>query len=133
MSANDLIDGVKFDVQGLVTAIVQDFETGDILMLAYMNEQTLRQTLETLTMTYWSRSRGRVWVKGESSGNTQEVREIRIDCDGDAVLFKVKQNGGAACHTGHRTCFYRRYENGELVEEGAPIFDPGSVYGSRSE
>ncbi|MEX1054777.1 MAG: phosphoribosyl-AMP cyclohydrolase [Rhodothermales bacterium] len=118
MSAKELIDSVKFDGQGLVTAVAQDFETGDILMLAYMNEQTLRQTLETGFMTYWSRSRAKVWVKGESSGNTQEVREIRIDCDGDAILFKVKQNGGAACHTGRRTCFYRRFENGELIEEG---------------
>ena len=129
MSGDDLIDSVRFDGQGLVTAIAQDFETGDVLMLAYMNEQTLRQTLETGVMTYWSRSRARVWVKGESSGNTQQVREVRVDCDGDAVLFKVTQHGGAACHTGHRTCFYRRYENGELIEEGEPIFDPGSVYG----
>ncbi|MEX1055929.1 MAG: phosphoribosyl-AMP cyclohydrolase [Rhodothermales bacterium] len=130
MSERELIDRVKFDGQGLVTAVAQDFETGDILMLAYMNEQTLRQTLETGVMTYWSRSRAKVWVKGESSGNTQEVREIRIDCDGDAILFKVKQNGRAACHTGRRTCFYRRFENGELIEEGEPIFDPGSVYQS---
>ena len=120
MSEKELIDRVKFDGQGLVVAVAQDFETGDILMLAYMNEQTLRQTLETGFMTYWSRSRAKVWVKGESSGNTQEVREIRIDCDGDAILFKVKQNGGVACHTGRRTCFYRRFENGELIEEGEP-------------
>ncbi len=97
-------------------------------MLAYMNEATLRQTLETRVMTYWSRSRKKVWIKGESSGNTQEVREARIDCDGDALLFKVVQHGGAACHTGHRSCFYRKVEGDALVETGEPLFNPAEVY-----
>ncbi|MEX2402268.1 MAG: phosphoribosyl-AMP cyclohydrolase, partial [Rhodothermales bacterium] len=80
-------------------------------------------------MTYWSRSRQEVWVKGQSSGNIQEVQEIRIDCDGDALLFKVKQHGGAACHTGFKSCFYRRYEDGDLRIEGERVFDPDEVYG----
>ena len=128
MSTSDLIDNVKFDANGLVTALAQDAESGEILMLAYMNEQTLRQTVETGIMTYWSRSRNKVWVKGESSGHTQEVKEIRLDCDGDALLFVVKQNGGAACHTGYKSCFYRKYEDGTLVEEGEKVFDPSEVY-----
>lgn len=126
--SSQLLDRVKYNADGLVTAIAQDAETNEVLMLAYMNEQTLRQTLETGTMTYWSRSRKQVWVKGETSGHTQEVLEARIDCDGDALLFKVKQHGGAACHTGHRSCFYTRVEDGRLVEEGEPVFDPKAVY-----
>lgn len=126
----DLLNSVKYDTNGLVTAIAQDGDTGEILMVAYMNEETLRQTLETGTMTYWSRSRKEVWVKGQSSGNTQEVLEVRIDCDGDALLFKVRQHGGAACHTGHKSCFYRRMKGDRLVVEGERVFDPGVVYGS---
>ena len=124
-----ILDQVRYSADGLVTAIAQDADTNEVLMVAYMNEATLRQTLETGVMTYWSRSRRKVWVKGESSGNTQDVKEVRIDCDGDALLFKVTQRGGAACHTGHRSCFYRRYDDGRLVEEGAPLFDPKAVYG----
>ncbi|SHL02346.1 phosphoribosyl-AMP cyclohydrolase [Rhodothermus profundi] len=128
MDMQALLDVVRFNEQGLVPAIAQDVETGEILMVAYMNEATLRQTLETGLMTYWSRSRQEVWVKGATSGHTQEVREVRVDCDGDVLLFKVKQNGGAACHTGHRSCFYRKLENGKLVETDAPVFDPAQVY-----
>ncbi len=128
MTATAILDQVKYNADGLVTAIAQDAATGQVLMLAYMNEATLRQTLETGTMTYWSRSRQKVWVKGESSGNTQTVQEVRIDCDGDALLFKVKQHGGAACHTGFRSCFYRKLDGGELVEDGEKMFDPAEVY-----
>jgi phosphoribosyl-AMP cyclohydrolase len=128
--SRELLNAVKYDSDGLVSAIAQDAETGDVLMMAYMNEQTLRQTVETGIMTYWSRSRAKVWVKGESSGYTQEVREVRIDCDGDALLFKIKQNGLAACHTGFRSCFHRRLEDGELVIDGERTFDPKEVYGS---
>lgn len=130
---DELLDGVKFGPDGLVTAIAQDYESGEVLMLAYMNEETLRQTLDTNIMTYWSRSRRKVWVKGESSGNIQDVREIRIDCDGDALLFKVAQRGGAACHTGFKSCFHRRYDSGTLKIEGQRIFDPDAVYGSKGE
>nr|WP_237181812.1 phosphoribosyl-AMP cyclohydrolase [Rhodothermus bifroesti] len=125
---NALLQAVKYDANGLVVAIAQDAETGEILMVAYMNEATLRQTLETGLMTYWSRSRQEVWVKGATSGHTQEVREVRIDCDGDVLLFKIKQNGGAACHTGHRSCFYRKLENGRLVETEGLVFNPEQVY-----
>lgn len=128
MSTDTLLSQVKYDANGLVTAIAQDAETRDVLMLAYMNEATLRQTLETGVMTYWSRSRQKVWVKGESSGNVQHVKAVFIDCDGDALLFHVDQVGGAACHTGHRSCFYRAYDDGELVTQGTPVFDPDQVY-----
>ncbi len=128
MDVEALLEVVKFNEQGLIPAIAQDIETGEILMVAYMNEATLRQTLETGLMTYWSRSRQEVWVKGATSGHTQEVQEVRVDCDGDVLLFKVKQNGGAACHTGHRSCFYRKLEDGQLVETDAPVFDPQEVY-----
>ncbi len=129
MDVQALLDEVKYGDGGLVMAIAQDHATGEILMAAYMNDGTLRQTLETGTMTYWSRSRKKVWVKGESSGNTQEVKEVRIDCDGDVLLFKVEQRGGAACHTGHRSCFYRVFRDGELIETGERMFDPSMVYG----
>jgi phosphoribosyl-AMP cyclohydrolase len=129
MSADTLLPEVKFDENGLVAAIAQDARTGEVLMLAYMNAATLRQTLETGVMTYWSRSRRKVWVKGESSGHLQHVRGVRVDCDGDALLFAIEQVGGAACHTGHRSCFYRRIEGGALVEDAEAIFDPAQVYG----
>ena len=124
----ELLDAVTFDDEGLVPAIVQDAATDDVLMLAYMTAETLRQTLDTGQMTYWSRSRQAVWVKGATSGHTQQVEEVRLDCDGDALLFRVTQAGGA-CHTGHRSCFYRRVEDGALVEDGEQVFDPDAVYG----
>ena len=96
----------KFDTSGLVAAIAQDAETGEVLMLAWMNAEALARTLETRRATYWSRSRGEIWVKGETSGHTQDVIEVRVDCDQDAVLLKVRQTGGA-CHTGRESCFYR--------------------------
>ncbi|MDI9570853.1 MAG: phosphoribosyl-AMP cyclohydrolase [Pseudomonadota bacterium] len=113
---------------GLAPAIVQDEETGEVLMLAYMNRQSWEKTLTTGLATYWSRSRQTLWVKGETSGNVQEVKEIRVDCDLDAVLLRVRQRGGAACHTGHRSCFYRRIVAGELEVCGERIFDPKEVY-----
>lgn len=124
-----MIDSVKFDANGLVTAIAQDADNGQVLMLAYMNAESLRRTLETGIMTYWSRSRKKLWVKGESSGHTQQVVETRIDCDGDALLFRVRQEGGA-CHMGYRSCFYRKLEGAELVEDGEKVFDPETVYKS---
>lgn len=96
----------KFDASGFVAAIAQDAETGEVLMLAWMNAEALARTLETRRATYWSRSRGEIWVKGETSGHIQEVVEVRVDCDQDAVLLKVRQTGGA-CHTGRESCFYR--------------------------
>jgi phosphoribosyl-AMP cyclohydrolase len=113
---------------GLVPAIVQDNETGEILMLAYMNQEAFNATLSTGKATYYSRSRQTLWVKGETSGNVQLVKEIRIDCDDDTVLLKVEQRGGAACHTGHRSCFYKKVENGTIRIVGEPVFDPQEVY-----
>ncbi len=124
------MDAIDFEKSGgLVPAIVQDVDTGEVLMLAYMNEEAYRRTLETGRAWFYSRSRDRFWMKGESSGNVQEVREVRVDCDADAVLLKVQQVGGAACHTGHRSCFYRRVEGDRWVVEGQPVFDPDEVYG----
>lgn len=123
-----LLDVVSFNDDGLVPAVVQDAETDQVLMLAYMNADTLRQTLDTGRMTYWSRSRESVWVKGATSGHTQQVEEVRVDCDGDTLLFRVTQEGGA-CHTGYRSCFYRRAEGETLVTDGEPVFDPDTVYG----
>ena len=113
---------------GLVPAIVQDNETGEVLMLGYMNRESFDATLSTGKATFYSRSRQTLWVKGETSGNVQLVKEIRIDCDDDTVLVKVEQLGGAACHTGHRSCFYKKVENGIIRIIGEPVFDPKEVY-----
>lgn len=129
MDPESLVETVRFDDRGLVPAIVQDAATSEVLMLAYMNAEALRHTLETGRMTYWSRSREQLWKKGETSGHIQHVKEIRLDCDGDTLLFKVDQVGDAACHTGHRSCFYRQYAGGALTDTGELIFDPDEVYG----
>ncbi len=113
---------------GLVPAIAQDDETGEVLMLAYMNQEAFAATLSTGKATYYSRSRKTLWVKGETSGHVQRVKEIRIDCDDDTVLLKVEQLGGAACHTGHRSCFYKKVEDGSIRIMGEPIFNPKEVY-----
>jgi len=113
---------------GLVPAIAQDAATGEVLMLAYMNEESFRETLRTGRACYFSRSRNRLWRKGEESGNVQEVREIRIDCDHDTILLKVNQIGRAACHTGYRSCFFLKVEGGVAHEDGVKIFDPKEVY-----
>ncbi|RMG89451.1 MAG: phosphoribosyl-AMP cyclohydrolase [Candidatus Dadabacteria bacterium] len=124
------MDRLDFEKSGgLVPAVVQDAETGEVLMLAYMNEEAFRRTLASGKAWFYSRSRDTYWMKGESSGHVQEVREVRVDCDADAVLLKVRQVGGAACHTGHRSCFYRRVQDGAFVEEGERVFDPEEVYG----
>ena len=114
--------------EGLLPAVVQDHQTGEILMLAYMNQASWRKTLETGKVHYWSRSRQSLWLKGETSGHVQLVREIRLDCDEDTILLKVEQLGGAACHTGHRSCFYRKWADGKFVADGKRIFDPKEVY-----
>jgi phosphoribosyl-AMP cyclohydrolase len=113
---------------GLVPAIVQDVKSGEVLMLAYMNQDAWQATLSTGKATYYSRSRQKLWVKGETSGNFQLVKEIRIDCDNDTILLKIKQLGGAACHTGHRSCFHKKVENGSVKVVEKPIFDPKEVY-----
>ncbi len=113
---------------GLVPAIVQDFASGEVLMLAFMNEPAWQETLKTGTATYWSRTRQELWVKGKTSGHVQWVKEILIDCDDDTVLLKVEQKGGAACHTGYRSCFFKKVEGGSVQVVGEKIFDPEEVY-----
>jgi phosphoribosyl-AMP cyclohydrolase len=114
---------------GLLPAIIQDYRTGKVLMLAYLNEASWRRTLETGEAHYWSRSRQEIWHKGETSGHIQVIKEILVDCDQDTVLFRVEQVGGAACHTGHVSCFYRKLaENGEVVTVEEKLFDPEKVY-----
>lgn len=114
---------------GLIPAIAQDHETGEVLMLAYMSEESWNETLTSGMATYYSRSREKLWKKGESSGNLQVVKEIRVDCDNDTVLLKVEQIGGAACHTGYRSCFFQKVINTETIEiVEKKIFDPQTVY-----
>lgn len=113
---------------GMLPVVAQDEKTGEVLMLAYMNEEAFRRTVESGKAWYYSRSRDKFWMKGEESGNVQIVKSIRTDCDADAIVIRIEQVGGAACHTGHRTCFYRKLENGEWITEGAPVFDPKEVY-----
>ncbi len=113
---------------GLLPAIAQDWKTGEVLMLAYINEEAWNETLKTGNATYWTRSRQKLWRKGEESGNVQKVKEIYVDCDEDTVIFKVEQIGGAACHEGYPSCFFRKYENGELKVVGERVFDPAKVY-----
>lgn len=115
---------------GLLPAIAQDAETGEVLMLAWMNRDAWERTLASGEAHYWSRSRQKLWHKGESSGNTQKVEAIRLDCDSDAILLLVRQAGGAACHTGKRSCFFRQWRNGEVTECSPQIFNPSDVYGS---
>ncbi|MCM8772906.1 MAG: phosphoribosyl-AMP cyclohydrolase [Candidatus Omnitrophica bacterium] len=117
---------IKFDEKGLVTAVIQDMN-GNVLMVAWMNKEAIEKTLQTGKMFYYSRSRKKLWLKGEESGNFQYVKEIYIDCDGDTLLFKVDQKGGA-CHQGYYTCFFRKYENGEVKIVKEKIFEPKEVY-----
>ena len=123
---------VKLDFSkgnGLLPAIAQDYRTGKVLMLAYINEEAWKKSLETGEAHYWSRSRNALWHKGESSGHVQKIKAIYIDCDEDTVLFQVEQVGGAACHTGYDTCFYREVKmDGSLKIVGKKIFDPEEVY-----
>jgi len=123
---------LDFDKQdGLIPVIAQDYKSGDVLMVAYMNEESWKLTLETNIAHYWSRSRSKLWKKGESSGNLQEVKEIRVDCDNDTVVIKVNQVGDAACHEGYESCFFRKVVGDELVIDGKRVFDPKDVYGDK--
>ena len=120
---------IDFDkAGGLVPAVAQDADTGEVLMLAWMNREAFEETLRTGRACYYSRSRGRLWRKGEESGHVQEVREVLLDCDADTVLLKVRQVGGAACHTGYRSCFFRRVDGDALQVVGERVFDPAEVY-----
>ncbi len=116
---------------GLLPAIVQDYQTNEVLMLAYINKMAWEKTLETGQAHYWSRSRNKLWLKGETSGHVQIIHRILVDCDDDTVVYKVEQRGGAACHTGHRTCFYRQLDGDDLVTTEERVFDPKVVYGHK--
>ncbi len=124
----EFIKELKFDSKGLIPAIIQDYRNGQVLMLGYMNEEALRRTLQEGKVCFWSRSRRCLWLKGETSGNFQIVKEIYFDCDGDALLIKVDQKGGA-CHLGYRSCFFRKItEDGGFRIVGEKVFDPDKVY-----
>lgn len=122
------LDDIKWDAQGLVPAIAQEAGSGTVLMMAWMNREALRLTSETGHAVYWSRSRGKLWHKGEASGHQQVVHAIRLDCDGDVVLLEVEQKGGIACHTGRHNCFYRELQGDEWVEVLPVLKDPGEIY-----
>jgi phosphoribosyl-AMP cyclohydrolase len=123
------IDFAKGD--GLVPAIIQEAEDGQVLMLGYLNEEAWLKTLETGRVWFYSRSKNRLWMKGESSGHEQEVVASFLDCDSDTLLIQVRQRGGAACHTGHRSCFYRQWQKDSWQEISAPIVDPATLYGPK--
>ena len=125
----DLLATLRFDAAGLVAAIAQQHDTGEVLMLAWMNRESIQETLATRRVCYWSRSRGALWRKGETSGQTQRLVEMRLDCDGDAVLLLVDQ-AGVACHTGRRSCFFTAIRGDELVEIAAPLVAPETLYAS---
>ena len=125
---SDWIDSVHFNEQGLVTAIAQDHASGRILMVAFMNQEALRETVQTGRACYFSRSRGRLWRKGEESGNVQTVHSVHLDCDGDAVVLKVTQAGGIACHTGRESCFFSVLENGQWKAVDPVLKDPNDIY-----
>ncbi|HEV7478346.1 MAG TPA: phosphoribosyl-AMP cyclohydrolase [Burkholderiales bacterium] len=122
------LDEVPWNEHDLVAVVTQDFTSGKILTVAWMNREALQQTAEKKEAVYYSRSKKRLWRKGEESGYIQKVREIRIDCDADAVLLKVEQVGGIACHTGHESCFFRKLENGKWVEMDPVLKDPKLIY-----
>ena len=127
-----LLQQVKWNEQGLIPAIAQDWETSEVLMLAWMNAEALQLTIEEQRAIYWSRSRQALWRKGEESGHVQLLKELRIDCDADTVLMKVEQLGSIACHTGRRSCFYQRLENGGWQVTDEVMKRPEDIYGSKS-
>ncbi len=130
LGAPDWLESIRWTDDGLVPAIAQDATTGDILMMAWMNRESLRLTAEEGQAVYWSRSRGKLWRKGETSGHQQVVKDIRLDCDEDVILLKVEQKGGIACHTGRRSCFYRSLRDNQWVSVEPVIKDPDAIYGS---
>ena len=125
---SDWLDAIKWDAQGLVPAIAQDAASGEILMVAWMNREALEETAKAMRAVYWSRSRNRIWRKGEESGHVQQVSEIRLDCDNDVILLKVEQIGGIACHTGRRSCFFQKLENGAWTITAPILKNPEDIY-----
>jgi len=128
---SEWLNEVPWDKDGLVPVIAQDFSSGRVLTLAWMNRDALALTAEKGEAVYWSRSRRKLWRKGEESGHTQKVREIRVDCDSDAILLRVDQAGGIACHTGRASCFFRKLENGRWVSTDPVLKDPKLIYGDK--
>jgi phosphoribosyl-AMP cyclohydrolase len=131
MSEQDILAAIRFDAAGLVPAIAQQHDTGEVLMLAWMNRDAVVETLATSRVCYFSRSRNALWRKGETSGQVQHLKELRLDCDGDTLLLLVHQEG-VACHTGRRNCFFRAVRDGELVEIAAPLVAPETLYGGHN-
>ena len=125
---NEWLNEVPWDKDGLVPVITQEFSSGRVLTLAWMNRDALTLTAEKGEAVYWSRSRRKLWRKGEESGYTQKIREIRVDCDSDAILLRVDQAGGIACHTGRESCFFRKLENGSWVTTDPVLKDPSTIY-----
>ena len=125
---NAWLDDIKWDEDGLVPAIAQETGTGNILMMAWMNRESLDLSVKEGRAIYWSRSRNKLWRKGEESGHVQTIKDIRLDCDNDVVLLEVEQIGGIACHTGRHNCFYKQLQNEKWVEVEAVIKDPGEIY-----
>ena len=130
---NSALDQIKWNQAGLVPAIAQEHDTGKVLMVAWMNRQALQATLVEGRAVYFSRSRQKLWRKGEESGHVQQLKEIRIDCDADVVLMQVEQIGGIACHTGRHNCFYQRYQDGKWIEVEPVLKDPAEIYRSVDE
>jgi phosphoribosyl-AMP cyclohydrolase len=124
----DWLDEIKWTEDGLVPVIAQELDTGKVLMFAWMNRESLQLTVDEGRAIYWSRSRGKLWRKGEESGNVQKLHDIRLDCDNDVLLLTVEQLGGIACHTGRHNCFYKRYENANWVEVDPVLKDPKEIY-----
>lgn len=133
MTNSAWLEEVQWDERGLVPAVAQDAASGKVLMVAWMNRESLALTARSGEACYWSRSRGRLWRKGEESGHVQKVVEIRLDCDADVVLLRVEQIGGVACHTGRERCFFRRLENDRWVETDPVLKSPDAIYGARQE
>jgi phosphoribosyl-AMP cyclohydrolase len=127
--SDNWLDAIKWNDNGLVPVIAQDAADGRVLMFAWMNREALQLTADQGHAVYWSRSRGKLWHKGEESGNTQIIREIRLDCDNDVIILQVEQQGGVACHTGRRSCFFQRLENGTWKAVDPVLKDPAEMYG----
>lgn len=125
---SDWLDEIKWDADGLVPAIAQDAETGRVLMFAWMNRESLELSAREGRAVYWSRSRAKLWRKGEESGHVQRIKEMRLDCDADVILLSIEQVGGIACHTGRESCFYRRFDDGEWRETDAVLKSPNEIY-----
>jgi phosphoribosyl-AMP cyclohydrolase len=125
------LDELVFDADGLIPAVAQETGTGKLLMLAWMNREALSETVRSGRAVYWSRSRNRLWRKGEESGHVQLIKQVRLDCDADVIVLEVEQVGGIACHTGHSRCFFRKLENGKWVETEPVLKDPAQIYDSK--